>query len=67
LQRDRHCIADRDARQALGRGLINRHHHDFITSFQQGQRLALDVPDALKRKGAFTGSISRMLRYIESF
>jgi hypothetical protein len=49
--RDRDGIADRDARQAPGRGLVDGHNHDLITSFQEGQRLALDVSDTLKREG----------------
>jgi len=67
FRRDRHGIADRDARQAPGRGLVNGHHHDLIASFQQGQRLALDVADALESKGTVAVSISRVLRYIETF
>ena len=68
-QRQRHRVrlADRDARQAPGRGLVDGHNHDLITSFQEGQRLALDSPGALERERTITGSISGMLRYIETF
>jgi hypothetical protein len=35
--------------------------------FKRAKRLALDVPDTLKGEGTITVSITRMLRYIETF
>lgn len=57
-------IADGQARQAPRDSSIDRHHHDFITIYEQGQRPALDLADAGKRDRSAIFMIANMLRYI---
>jgi hypothetical protein len=57
-------IADGQARQAPRVASIDRHHHDFITISEQGQRPGLDLTDAGKRDRSIMFMIANMLRYI---